>query len=362
MKKFTKYRTLIIVPIVALLLQSCDFCSTCNTQGNGGGSYIFTTAVPINNPEPIVYRIDIEDFSIKKVADNCSIYSPPSDAGNLAAVRSINGVEYLLLIESETSKETILTNENPTYGISYPVISPSDKHIAFHGGSGKLFLYNLRDKAIDKISNSATKDIVYSFSNDGNMLAFMEQNGTTLTLKIINTDNYDNVLLSYDFNNANLPLNSLQTISWNKFNDKVVFSLDVEGQNYIMLTKTTGELNKISISQNLGSSSPVISEDENYVAFSANDGNIWVRTLKSEQPEFIQITNTLSSEKNINPLWTSSANELYYINQINLQGMSAYYSLYKAELINDRDKLKYNQSTLLCNNIYNAYWKLFTKN
>lgn len=361
MNNFTKYRILIIVPIVALLLQSCDFCSTCGTQGTGGGSYIFTTAIPINNPEPIVYKIDIHDFSIKKVADNCSIYSPPSDAGDLAAVRSINGVEYLLLINSESSQETVLEKENQLFGISYPVISPSGKHIAFHGGSGNLYLYDMTNKAIDKISNSATKDIIYSFSNDGNLIAFMEETNNNLTLKIISTINYDYTVLSYDFGLAELPQNSLQSISWNKFNDMVVFSIEIASENFIVLTKTSGEVIKIPISSNLGSSSPVISADEKYVAFAANDGNIWVRTLKSEQPEFIQITNSLNAEKNINPLWTSSANELYYINQINLQGMSTYYSLYKAELINDRDKLKFNQSTLLCNNIYNAYWKLFTK-
>jgi hypothetical protein len=358
---FTKYRTLIIVPIIALLLQSCDFCSTCNTQGTGGGSYIFTTAVPINNTEPIVYRIDLSDFSIKKIAENCSIYSPPSDAGNLTAVRSINGIEYLLLINSETSQESILENENKLFGISYPVISPSDKHIAFLGGSGNLYLYDMSDKGIDKISNSASKDILYAFSDDGGLFAFLEEVNNSLTLKIISTNNYDYTVLSYDFGPAELPQNSLQSISWNKFNDMVVFSIEIASENFIVLTKTNGEVTKIPISANLGSSSPVISGDEKYVAFSATDGNIWVRTLKSEQPEFIQITNSLTSEKNINPLWTSSANELFYINQINLQGISAYYSLYKAELITDRDKLKYNQSTLLCNNIYNAYWKLFTK-
>ncbi len=362
MNNLTKYRILIIAPIIALLLQSCDFCATCNTQGTGGGSYIFTTAVPINNPEPIVYRFDLSDYSIKKVASNCSIFSPPSDAGNLAAVRSINGVEYLLLINSETSQETILEKENQLFGISYPVISPSDKHIAFHGGSGNLYIYDMSNKAIDKISNSATKDIIYSFSNDGGLIAFMEKSNDNLTFKIISTSNYDYTVLSYDFGVANLPQNSLQTISWNKFNDMVVFSIEIAGENFIIMTKTSGEVAKIPIASALGSSSPVISADEKYVAFSANDGNVWVRTLKSEVPEFTQITNSINTEKNINPLWTSSTNELFYINQINLQGMSAYYSLYKAQLINERDKLKYNQSTLLCNNIYNAYWKLFTKN
>ena len=72
---------------------------------------------------------------------------------------------------------------------------------------------------------------------------------------------------------------------------------------------------------------PVISYDEQYVAFSANDGNIWIRTLKSEVPEFTQITNIDKYEKNIYPFWTNNPNELYYINQMDITG-SYYYYLY----------------------------------
>lgn len=345
--------------VAIILLQSCDFCIPCNSEGTGDGTYIFTTAIPINSQEPIVYRIDIRNQEIKKIATNCSIFSAPSDAGLLAAVRSINSTEYLLTIDSETSKETILEKENQLFSISYPVISPSSKHIAFLGGNGKLFIYNLNDKAIDKISNYASQDIIYSFSNDGKLFAYFEEEGANLVLKIISTDNYDYTILSHTFQNAVFPQTSLQSLNWNKYNDMLSFSLDIAGTNKIIFLKTSGELTELPISKEIGSSSPVISYDEQYVAFSANDGNIWIRTLKSEVPEFTQITNIDKYEKNIYPFWTNNPNELYYINQMDITGSYYYYSLYKAKLLTERNQLKFSETSLLCNNIFNAYWKYF---
>lgn len=354
-----KIKNIIIISLLGFIVSSCDVCNNSDTNIGENSSYFYMTSIINSNEEPNIIKIDTETGEFYTLIDNGRIYSPPSINNRIAFLRKSNGIQYLLISDLNTNNIIELEKENEIFGIAYPRICPNDEQIAFFGGNGKLFIYNLKDRAIDKVSTKYYDMALFSFSPDGRYIAYAEKHSDkNFIIKVKELNNLDNEVLSYPLNSfsfINLA-NNMNMINWNKKSSKIVVSGILNEENKILIIDLNNKINTVTISEKLGANKASISPNGSCLVFIADDGNLWFRSLNLENPIFEQLTHFSSIEKCINFLWVGSELNIGYITSINIfnEDESA---LKQIALKYDDSLPEVIQKRIITNNIFNMYWR-----
>lgn len=355
MIRIVKHIAVIFLTVVAF--SACDFCGDTTGNGTKGDVLIYLTTFPESTDLPAIYEFDIDNNSFRNVVDNGIVYSPPSLDNKLLFQRNNGDKEQMLIKDLTTNTETLIEESNSLFDIATPKLSYDGKIAVFYGGNSKLYAYNIKDKAIDKISDEYESLYGFSISPDGKKIAFFEMIETGIyNLMVLDATAFDEVVYSKQYSGINFTQGLNKQIQWSETGTAVMFSCTQNiDEPHIMIDYMNGNVRDIAISKNLGANYPVLSPDENFIAFVSDYGEIWIRSLNSEDPVFSKISergtlNAIASQL----FWLASGKDLYYIQSIDLGSSSVFKDLLSVELSIDKSTVTPEMSSVLCSNVFNA--------
>lgn len=338
---------------------SCDFCDDTTNPGGTGETILYMTLLPSQDLNTTVFEYDIDNTDFTNVIADGIIYSPPSDGNKLLYLKTENNKRQMWLFDLNNGQDMMLEQSNSLFDIAFPKISKDGKIAVFDGGEGRLFSYDITDKAIDKITSQYLSDYAFSISPNGKYIAFFEMfEDKTYKLVVVDSDNLDNIIYSNTFSNIELENRDNQAIEWSNDASMLVFSYNQNEKTFIYLASLIDASMKIEVSSNLGAKYPQIAPDNNYLSFVSNTGELWVRSLNKEEPVYSKIV-----ERNDIPLyisqhiWSNNMKEIYYIQELDFGNGQFYEQLCKVEFEIENSHVQRVNNNAVCNNIVNLIKK-----
>jgi Tol biopolymer transport system component len=242
-------------------------------------------------------------------------WSPNGKKIAITAKGGDKDVMYIIDVESEDEKELPLKFE----GIFSVDWNPDNNSLVFVGDNSKqsdIWVYNLKTKKLDRITNDRFSDSYPSWSRDGEKIYFTSDRGDYTDLKSI-PENFD--MVDYDYTNKDLYVYDMKSETLSRFTGtknateshvvtsadgkKVLYISDKNGINNIWLKNLeTGEERPITNSLD-PISSLSLSKDGNRVVFSAlSDGGydiFYIENPFEVELKTKEIPNTVFLEKQL---------------------------------------------------------------
>lgn len=344
-----------LILILSVIIMGCDTCN--NPTGNGGADSdynLYFTALPLGSDNFNYYKSDINGNYIEEIIENAYSFSVPSDNGIVAFVREdSNSQNQLLTYSIKSGNISEIDKQNSLFDIINPVISSNGKFIAFIGGSGKLFIYNMEDGFLELLSGALLSSSVPVFSPDGSMIAFFEEEND-IKLIVKSTENTESDLLEMNF--SDLQTDSKYTLipEWSDNSERIVFSLFDSEICHTIIADINGVMNTIRTNLNdITVINPSLNYNEEYIAFHSDNGNIWICENKSS-PLFYKITDNNDLFFNSLPVWSPDGKKLSYLSS--RRGGTYEGNLILAELdMNGSPAV--SSKVIVSNNCLNYFWK-----
>lgn len=359
-----------VFTLLAFILIICTSCNLCPTGPDGNGDNtaeeVYSTIIPLNSNVPIITKISINSYLFSEILSNGYLFSAPANNGNFAFIRidEKESKKVLMIGNIFDYSSQVLDKEGKDFSIFYPTISQTGNKIAFLGGGNQLFIWVLNENSkssyIDKISTKVFDNVVPEFSNDASKLAFLEnENDSNVKLKIIDTQNPDEIIFQKSFVNEKIINGFDNYLSFSNDSQKLAFLTQTDSTDIIKIVDLIkSDVKEIRINKtDLGIKIARISPSGKYIAITAEDGNIWIISGIEETPLFNKITNVKACNYFLYFDWNASSNKLlaqsFNCNDEIAKGST----LYVIELKEENEIVLSKSTSLFCNNIQRAYWK-----
>jgi Tol biopolymer transport system component len=303
----------------------CDVCcDTCGNSGSNGEYDIFFTASEQNSDVPAIFSISSSGNNLKRVIDSGIIYSAPSKNGYIAYLNTVDNIKVIMTAKVDGSTKTDILSELRVPGnkITYPILSPDGKWIAFIGRDDvgrykSLMITDNTGGVTFRISRDLLENTLPVFSPDGSMVAFYEDLSGTIGIRVLYSDpNNSNSIFSANLGyGIDVLFNKQPTISWTEDSKSIVYAKTTETEGKIYIKNIfNNEADSLDVGK-LGAIYPDISPLAiNRVAFTSRDGVIWTRSLNDSLPDYQRITESDSTEKNYFAQWSPDGKKILYNN------------------------------------------------
>lgn len=350
---------------ILTLIQSCDTCTGVNKEGTNPENMIFFTASPINGDLPNIYRVDADGSNIINIIQNGVMFCPPALNGKIAFIRKddLQGNSKLFISDLDGSNSKLIIQDNDIFNVSYPVISPDGRYVAFNAGNSRLFYYDVtaQSPVFNQISGRLALGSKSAFSPNSNYLAFIEGDGNTIpySIKVVDARSTDivNEIYSKNLGNPVFPDNNDLSLSWSADSKSIIFTLrnstnddiyliDIESKNERMISIPNSEI---------GGNQPTISPKGDYIAVSGTDGNIWLIFIATNDYRFSNITNSNGFERNHNPRWSVDGKKIMFSCSSQFDS-DIFSTLICSELSFDITLVSTIRTYILSNNVYRGFW------
>ncbi len=353
MKRLTK---IVTVLLISLIFIGCDFCEDNSGPGEKGGELVYLTVLPDNSEIPVVYEYDIDNLSFENLVDDASIYAPPSKTGKFVFLRNSTEKNTIFLYDLSIKSSIKLEESNSLFDIANPKISSDGQFAVFEGGEGKLYAYNIADKVIDKLSNNYLDYCSFTISPDSKKIAFFETlENSSIVLTVLDANAFDNKIYSKDIGNAKFVQNVNQAISWNNHSSQICYGYQLGENAKIDICSLYEQDRTIDIDRNLGCRFPVLSNDEEFIAFVSDLGDIWVRSLNTEEPVFSKLTNYSDAKSAISQIfWADDDENIYFLRSLDLGGSLVFRDLMSVSVSKNKSEVLVKGIFTICNNVFNA--------
>lgn len=344
-----------IIIILTALFIACDTCEL-PVSDNGGNSEadIFFSALPLNAEKLAVYKSDDRGNQIQHILNDASIFSAPSSNNKIAFVRTdSNSLNILYMMDIVNGQAVQIDKENSLFDIVHPIISPNGKNIAFLGGSGKLFVYNVTDAVLELVSGSVMANTLPTFSYDGSMIAYFVYEDN-LSLQVKNVDNYDVSILNYDLGSYNFEEAFTNKPNWSFDSKSILYSVFDENNCFINITGLDGVNKFIEFDKNdMIPLAPSLNYNNSLLCFNSSNGNIWI-VKNLDNPLFYKITDNNDVFYNSEPKWSPKENKLIFTSfNENLGNVG---NLVLVALTDDND-VSVNEKVIVSNYSFNSFWR-----
>ncbi len=344
-----------LIIILSVIFIGCDTCS--NPVGNGGtdSEYeLYFTALPLSSDNFNFYKSDINGNYIEEVIEDAYSFSVPSKDGIIAFVREDSNSQNLLLTYNVTSgKISEIDRQNSLFDIINPVISSDGKFISFLGGSGKLFIYNMDDGFLELLTGSVLSSSVPSFSPDGSKIAYFDKEDE-IKLIIKNTNNLENTLIEFEFSDMKTDSKFTLIPNWTSDSGEIIFSLFDDELCHTIIANMNGETSIINTNLNeIKIINPSLNQNEDFIAFNSDNGNIWICEKKS-YPLFYRITDNNDKFFNSHPVWSPDGNKLCYSSTKRDGVYEGNLILSDIDLVNS---VNVSKTVIVSNNCLNYFWR-----
>jgi Tol biopolymer transport system component len=348
---FMKYFLLIF----SVIFMACDTCDS--PVGNGGDDsahHLYFTALPLGSESFNVYRADENGNNITEILQNAYSYSPPSFNNILAFVRKDeNSLNELIIYNINSGNIQEIDKQNSLFDIINPMISSNGKYIAFLGGAGKLFVYNIQEGILELLSGSLLSGSICSFSPDGKKIAYFERDNE-IKMIVKNTDNPDNNISVTNFSGYVTDSKFTLIPKWSDDSEIISFSLFDDEYSNIIISDIYGNYEIIKTKLNeIKAYNPAVNTSKNHIAFNSANGNIWLCENISN-PLFFQLTENNDVYYNSNPVWSPDERMISFIAKPRDAGNTGNLILLS---LDDNDFGTVSKKVIVSNNCFNYYWK-----
>lgn len=356
---------LLFLFIVLTFVQSCDTCTGIEGKGTNPENEIFFTASPINGNLPNIYKVDTDGSNIKSVILNGVTYSAPALNGKISFIRKdeSEGNSKLFISDIDGSNSKLIIQDNDIFNVTFPIISPNGRFVAFNAGNSRLFYYDVtaQSPSFNQISGRLSLGSRAVFSSNSNYLAFIEGDGSTIpySIKVVDARSTDivNEVFSKSLNKPVFPDNSELSLSWSADSKSIVFTLRNSSNDDIYIIDIESKSERIVSIPNseIGGSQPCISPKGDYLAVSGTDGNIWLIFIATNDFRFSNITNSNGFERNHNPRWSVDGKRIMYSSSSRFDS-DFFSTLICSELAYDITLVSPIRTYILSNNAIRGFW------
>lgn len=359
-----------LIPVVSFL-SSCDTCTGIDKPGINPEDEVFFTASPSNSDLPNIYRTNFQGSAIENIILNGMAFSSPSVNGKIAFIRKsqIDGKNNLYVSKLDGSDVKLITSDNDIFNVSYPILSPDGKYVAFNGGNSSLIYYD--NSAASSIFNQMTGRLTLGcqprFSNDSKYLAFFEGDGTTIpvTLKVIDAKSADQVKVIYSkiLGNVKFSDNNEIAVNWSANSKSMVYSIQngINDDIQIINIENSTERTIAIPNSEIGGKQPAISPKEDFLAVAGNDGNIWLIFIATNDLRFSNITKSDGFERNHQPKWSPGGTKIIF-NSSSQFDSEIYSTLICSELQFEVALAKAVKTYIISSNVFKGFWNYRTDN
>lgn len=174
----------------------------------------------------------------------------------------------------------------------------SNKEILFSStkdGNPDIFLYNIKERGLKKLSSSRNIEVSPTISPDGRSIAFVSNRDGTPQIFIMDRDGYNIRRLTFHGSYNTSP-------SWSPKGDKIVFSGRINGKNQVFVIDPDGA-NPVQLTDAGNNEDPCFSPDGRYIVFTSDrDGEkaIYIMRANGEAQRRITPKGIRAS----NPRWS----------------------------------------------------------
>lgn len=354
-----------ILFLLVILLPSCDTCTGIDNVGEDPEEVVYFTAAPINDNQPNIYRTDASGSFIENIILNGVAFSSPAVNGSIAYIRKddSDGNNMLYTSSKGGSNQKLILKDNELFNVSYPVISPDGRYLAFSAGNSRLFYIDnsAPTSVFNQISSRLTRGSVPEFSPNSQLLAFLEGDGATIpfTIKVIDAKSTDivNVRFEKKLSNPVLTLGNEIRFSWSADSKQLVFTIrNATNDEIIILDVISGNERIINIPNAIiGGNQAQINPNGNFLAVSGTDGNIWMIFIATNDYRFSNISNSNGFERNHSPKWSPNGDKILYSSSSQLDS-DIYSTLVCTELQYEVALVKASKTYILSNNAFRGFW------
>ncbi len=362
-KSKEKILIIFIINIIIFAFYSCEICN--NTENNTGASEeeIYFTASPENSKYPNIYKTTPQGNMINNIISNAIAFSSPSNNGKIVFIRKneIDGSNNLFISDYNGANIRLITKDNDIFSINYPLISPNGKYITFNGGNSKLIYHDVNTGSLfNLISTRLATGSIPSFSYNSKYLAYVESSSEqNFVLKVVEAENTDilNTKYSKNLGNINFSDNTEILINWSSDSKSIIFTIrkTEEDEVYIINVENSEERVLILKNSEIGANQAILSPNNDFIAVSGKDGNIWLVFIATNDLKYSRITNSLGFERNFSPKWSQKGDKILF-NSVSPLDNGIYSTLICSELEYSSVLVKPIKSYILSNNVYRGFW------
>ncbi len=347
-----------------LLLNSCDFCTGVQSGGNPYDEEVYFSATPENGDFPNVYSVSPDGLEIENRITNAVTYSAPSNSGRVCFIRSEadSPDKHLYIADYNGANQRLIASDNDLFSISHPMLSIDSKHIVFNAGSGRLFYQNAESGSVfTQVTSKLSEGTAASFSPDSKLIATIEtDDNINKIIKIYSTQNSDfsNPIYSKNFGPVTFVTSNFAQINWSFDSELIVFTISNSNQDIVKVINIfSGEERTIEIpNAEIGGRDASLSPNNDFIAISGKDGNIWIIHIANNDLRFSKITDASGFELNDSPKWSFKGNKILYLSRSKFDG-SEESTLISAEIEITNVLAKSNKINVLSNNVILGFWK-----
>ncbi|MDT3738731.1 MAG: hypothetical protein RO257_04440 [Candidatus Kapabacteria bacterium] len=360
----------VLIPAI-LFISSCDTCTGIDKPGINPEDEVFFTASPTNSDLPNIYRTNFQGSAIENIILNGMAFSSPSINGKIAFIRKspIDGKNNLYVSKLDGSDAKLITSDNDIFNVSYPILSPDGKYVAFNGGNSSLIYYD--NSASTSMFNQMTGRLTLGcqprFSNDSKYLAFFEGDGTSIpvTLKVIDAKSADEVKVIYSkiLGNVKFSDNNEIAVNWSANSKSLIYSIQkgINDDIHIINIENSSERIISVPNSEIGGRQPAISPKEDFLAVAGNDGNIWLIFIATNDLRFSNITKSEGFERNYQPKWSSEGTKILYSSSSQFD-TEFYSTLVCSELQFEVALARAVKTYIISSNVFKGFWNYRTDN
>ena len=358
-----------LVISLAFFSVACEPCTGIKGNGTTPEEEIYYSATPINGEMPNIYRTDAEGSYIESVIINGIAFSSPSNNGRIAFIRkNDDGRNNLFIADYDGRNSRLIISDNDIFNVSYPVLSPNGRYIAFNAGNSRIYYYDVSavSPTFNQITGKLANGSVPVFSNDSKYLAFIEGDGSQVpyTLKVIDASGTDVVNVRYSklLGNAVFPENNDISLNWSADSKQIIFTLLNSNNDEINIVDIeTGTDRVISVpNTEIGGNQATLSPKSDFIAVSGRDGNIWLIFIATNDLRFSNITRTDGFERNHSPKWSVDGNKIIYSSSTQLD-TDIFSTLICTQLQFEVTLARVVKSFILSSNSFKGFWNNLAK-
>jgi Tol biopolymer transport system component len=350
--------------LFAFYFSGCEICNGVENTGGDPSEEIYFTASPENSNYPNIYKTTPQGTTITNLVSNGISFSSPSNTGKITFIRknTLDGSSNLFIADYNGANSRLLVSDNDIFTINYPVISPNGRYIGFNGGNSKLIYHDVNSGSVfNLITTRLAAGSIPSFSENSKYIAFVEGDGTSLgfTIKVIDAESSDivKVVYSKSLGNINFSDNIEKNIRWSNDSKSIIFTVRNSNDDDVYLINIENSTERIVKIQNstVGGNHSVLSPNNDYIAVSGTDGNIWVVFIATNDYKFSKITNSDGFERNFQPKWSTKGDKLLFNSSSPLDS-EIYSTLICTEIQFSSVIASPVKSFILSNNVYRGFW------
>ncbi len=345
-----KMRTLFYILIIAICCISCNVCETGNNDNSYKPNEIYFSAKTLNSINSNTFGVSADGTNLYEIISNSLIFSPPSNSNSMSYTSNQSiSKDIINYINLETNTDIkIIDNNNYNKGIK-SIISKDGNYFAFIV-SDSLFLYNISTTEYILISEKIVDNTLPAFSPDSKYLSFVELDGEKFCLKVSETANLANEVISQNYTDIRTNPQITFYPVWMR-DSKRVCIVDTRSstlQNLFIFNIDTKQIQNFNIS-NIGCLSFGVAVNSDKFAICAFDGNLYIADIKDDKYSTEKITNFSIDEACLYPRFSPDGKRILFSRAYQKNILQFNSSLY---VINIIDK----KSNYLFSNVYMGFW------